>query len=119
MIYPVQVDADHGLYQDARNVRLFLGLGREEFARLGGLTEETVSHWEEGKTIEGSLRGRAEELSGLLKSLTDVMRAESVAGWLSRPNQAFDGLKPSEVIERGDYDRIRLKIYQLQSGIPT
>ena len=119
MAHAIQVETDHGNLNEPRNVRRFLGLSREDFARMGGFTDKMISDWEEGLPLEESLGRRVEELSRLLESLTHVMRAESVAEWLSRPNQAFAGLKPSEVIERGDYECMRRKIYQLESGIPT
>ena len=119
MPQPIPLETVHGRPAEPREVRFLLGLSREDFARLGGLTEKTVSDWEAGVPIERSLEARAEELSRLLEALTHVMRTESAAGWLSRPNPAFDGLTPSEVIERGEYERIRRKIYQLESGIPT
>jgi hypothetical protein len=47
------------------------------------------------------------------------MRAEFIGSWLKTPNEAFSGLKPIEVIERGEVDRIWRMIYELESGIPT
>ncbi len=34
------------------------------------------------------------------------MKPEFIAEWLSTPNDAFDGLKPLEVIERGEVDHL-------------
>jgi len=34
------------------------------------------------------------------------MKADYVATWLESPNPAFGGLKPLEVVERGEIDRI-------------
>ncbi|MEX0713900.1 MAG: antitoxin Xre/MbcA/ParS toxin-binding domain-containing protein [Pirellulales bacterium] len=41
-----------------------------------------------------------------------------ISQWLQAPNDAFDGLKPLEVIERGQVDRIWRTIYLLESGVP-
>lgn len=34
------------------------------------------------------------------------------------PNDAFDGLKPLETIERGEIDRLWDMAYRLRSGMP-
>ena len=36
--------------------------------------------------------------------------------WLDTPNDAFDGLKPLEIIERGEIDRLWNMIFYLESG---
>jgi hypothetical protein len=38
--------------------------------------------------------------------------------WFQQPNPAFDGLKPLEVVERGQIDRIWAMVYHLESGVP-
>ena len=43
---------------------------------------------------------------------------QAVVSWLKQANDAFDGLKPIEVIERGEIDRIWSMIFQLRSGNP-
>jgi hypothetical protein len=37
----------------------------------------------------------------------------------AKPNEAFGGLKPLEVIERGEIDRIWQMIHLLRSGTPV
>ena len=39
--------------------------------------------------------------------------------WLDTPNDAFDGLKPLEVIERGEIDRLWNMIFYLESGVTS
>jgi hypothetical protein len=39
--------------------------------------------------------------------------------WLTTPNEAFGDLKPIEVIERGEVDRIWRMIYYIESGQPA
>lgn len=34
------------------------------------------------------------------------MRPEDAGGWLERPNELLDGLKPVEAIERSEIDRV-------------
>ena len=55
----------------------------------------------------------------MLSALTDIIRDTTVAEWLVTPNQAFDNLKPLEVIERGETDRIWAMVYFLRSGVPV
>ncbi len=46
------------------------------------------------------------------------MRPEFIGQWMETPNPAFGGLKPLEVWERGEEDRIWAMIFYLESGIP-
>lgn len=57
------------------------------------------------------------QLDRLVTSLEEVIDANEIGPWMTNPNQAFDGLKPMEVIERGEIDRIWLMIYHLRSGV--
>ena len=45
-----------------------------------------------------------------------VVDEGAIPGWLDSPNEAFGGFKPLEVIKRGEVDRLRTMIYQLESG---
>ena len=47
------------------------------------------------------------------------MDADFIAPWLATPNDEFDGLKPLEVIERGEIDRLWDMIFYLESGIAS
>ena len=40
----------------------------------------------------------------------------SVGEWLDTPNEAFSGLKPLDLIERGEVDRLWRMIFEVQSG---
>lgn len=62
---------------------------------------------------------KADEIRRLQRALSRVMRPESIESWLGTPNEAFSGLRPIEVIERGEADRIRRMIHELESGTPT
>ena len=44
---------------------------------------------------------------------------DAIGPWLGQPNEAFAGLKPIEVIERGEVDRIWQMIFYLRSGIAS
>lgn len=62
---------------------------------------------------------RVIELRRLTDALIEVMKKVSLARWLQTPNEAFDGLKPLEVIDRGESDRIWSMIYFLRSGVAS
>ena len=49
--------------------------------------------------------------------LAEVVKPEAIPEWLETPNPAFDGLKPREVIERGEIDRLWSMIFYLESGM--
>lgn len=58
------------------------------------------------------------EMGRLLEDLSRVMEPALVEGWLKQPNPAFDGETPLQVIERGEIDRIRRLVHELESGQP-
>ena len=52
-----------------------------------------------------------------VNALAEVVEPEMIGEWMKTPNEAFDGLKPLEVIERGEADRIWQMIYEMRSGV--
>jgi DNA-binding transcriptional regulator YiaG len=113
----VKPSADRGL--SVRDLRERLGVSRKMFSRVVGFSERAIADWEANKSLSDAGRQRMHETARLQQALAGVMRPEYVAAWLDTPNDAFAGLKPIEVIERGEVDRIWRMIYQLESGIPT
>ncbi len=74
---------------------------------------------EGGKPLsEPGLRGLT-ELDRFRDRLSELVAAEAIPGWLDTPNEAFDGLKPIEVIERGEIDRLWNMIFYLESGVAS
>ena len=57
------------------------------------------------------------ELQRLFKALEEVVESSVIDAWLTTPNAAFDSLKPLDVIERGEIDRIWQMTDQLRSGV--
>jgi DNA-binding transcriptional regulator YiaG len=107
--------------QQAKRViglRAGLGVSRKLFSRLTGYSERAIADWEAGKELSESSRQRIAEMERLQKALARVMKAEHISQWLQEPNKAFGGLKPVEVVERGEVDRIWRMIYELESGAP-
>src|SRR5262245_4274785 len=89
-----------------QEVRRKLGLTRKVFSRLTGYSERAIASWESGgKPDEPGLR-RIRETERFQERLSEVIRPEQIPEWLETPNDAFEGLKPLEVIERGEIDRL-------------
>ncbi|HEU4754307.1 MAG TPA: helix-turn-helix domain-containing protein [Armatimonadota bacterium] len=107
---------------DARTVRTtreMLGLNQPEFARLVGVSPRSVAGWERGERISDTgerllrqARDLAEQLAGLAES------PAALGEWLTAPNDYFDGLKPLEVVERGQVSRLLRFLYRLEAGEP-
>ena len=55
----------------------------------------------------------------MIDALGEVIQNDAIGPWLNRPNDAFDGLKPMEVIERGEVDRLWQMIFYLRSGVAS
>jgi hypothetical protein len=85
-------------------------------ARLSGLSERTLATWEAGGAVSDGARRALTVTERLLRELAAVIRKPALAGWLDTPNPGFQGLKPVEVIERGEADRVWRMIYFLGSG---
>jgi len=98
------------------DVRGDLGVSRRLFARLTGYSERAIAAWEGGRELSEASRQRMLETRRLEKALARVMKPSAIAGWLEEPNRAFRGLKPLEVIERGEVDRIWRMVFELESG---
>ena len=47
-----------------------------------------------------------------------MVEPKSLGAWFITPNETFDGLKPMEVIERGEIDRLWDMVFRLRSGMP-
>lgn len=101
------------------DLRGALGVSRRFFARLTGYSERAIAEWESGRELSEASRQRMLETQRLEKALGRVMKRDRIAGWLSEPNRAFGGLKPLEVIERGEIDRIWRMVFEFESGTPA
>src|SRR5437660_3944318 len=87
-------------------LRRELALSRRQFSRLTGYSERAIVNWESGRTPDEPALRRLKEIDRLRARLAQVMKPEFIAEWLATPNEGFDGLKPLEVIERGEIDRL-------------
>jgi len=108
--------AAHRMSGEPVSVRVQFGLTRKAFARLSGLSERTLATWERGGAVGEAARRSLAAAERLLTELATVIRKPALAAWLDTPNPGFGGLKPLEVVERGEADRIWRMIYFLGSG---
>jgi len=99
-----------------REARSRIGMPRTTFARLMSMSERSLADYEAGKPLTETVRRRLTEVERLQQALARVVRSEAIGPWLQEPNAAFDGLKPLEVIERGQTDRIWRMVHYLESG---
>ena len=102
-----------------RMVRERLGLSRKTFSRLVGFSERAIADWEGGKPLSEPAVRRIKEIDRFRERLSEVVSSDAIPRWLDSPNSAFDGLKPIEVIERGEIDRLWDMIFYLESGIAS
>lgn len=101
------------------NLRARLGLPRPVFSRLLGFSERAVADWESGKKEPSAAAARqVEQLRRLHAQLARLMDADAIGPWLVAPNEMLGGLKPIEVVERGEGDRLWHLLYLLESGTP-
>ena len=99
-----------------------LHLSQAVFARLLPVSIRSLATLESGTSPTDVVTRRLKELKRLINALSEVMQADSIGDWFQTPNEAFDGLKPIEVIEvidRGEIDRLWSMIFYLRSGVPT
>ncbi len=92
---------------------------RKIFCRLLPVSERLLADLETDKrTPSDPVKREFNELNRLVAALKGIMEKDFLAGWLTTPNEAFGELKPIEVIERGEVDRIWRMIYYIESGQP-
>lgn len=100
-------------------LRRKLGLSRKVFSRLTGFSERAIAGWEAGRPLTTPGQRRIREIERFEERLAEVVRPAFISKWLETPNEAFQGLKPLEVIERGEIDRLWDMIFYLESGVAS
>lgn len=121
-VVPVRGLRGKGLIQLGKESRLELRdrlqMPRVVFGRVVNVSERTIAKVEAKAEQVEKLRRPYNEVYRLCEALSEVVDPDSLGGWFQTPNNAFDGLKPIEVIERGEIDRLWEVVYRLRSGIP-
>jgi transcriptional regulator with XRE-family HTH domain len=105
-------------WRSLRELREDLGLTQAELGRALGFSTRWVAA-QEATEAQAPPERRVMELARLYEGLCRVVQPESIKGWFIRPNQAFEGMKPLEVVERGQIDRLWQMIFYLESGLTS
>lgn len=95
-----------------------LAMPRQMFGRIVNVSERTIADAESGKDAAKKLIRTYNEVYRLWEALSEVVDPDCLGLWFQTPNDAFDGLKPIEVIERGEIDRLWNMVFRLQTGMP-
>ncbi len=91
-------------------------LPQHTFTRITGFSPRAVSGWANGERRNASTEKRLAETQRLFAALAVLVKPAAIGPWLERPNPAFAGSTPTQVIERGETDRLWRMIYELESG---
>ncbi len=82
---------------------------------LGGLAARTYARWKAGETgrIDRDLATRLSLLMGVHKGLRYLFsEVERGYAWVKKPNQAFGGRSPAEIMAQGDmFSLARVRAY--------
>jgi DNA-binding XRE family transcriptional regulator len=95
-----------------------LNMTREVFGRLVNVSVRAIAAAERDQTDVGKLQRPYAEVARLYEALSEVVEPKAIGPWFVTPNEAFGGLKPMELIERGEIDRLWDMVYRLQTGMP-
>lgn len=115
----VSAKAGEPLADSAVTLRARLRLTQPEFARLVPVSVRLLASLEKGAAPSDVVARRLVELRRLVDALAEVIRVDALGSWLKTPNSAFTGLKPLEVIERGESDRLWSMVFFLRSGVAS
>lgn len=115
----VKVVGTAGKSRMVTGLRIRLKMKQADFARLVPVSVRSLATLESGVPPNEGVARRLIELRRLINALSEVIKADSLGTWFDTPNDAFDGLKPREVIDRGESDRLWSMIYFLRSGVPS
>ena len=91
---------------------------RSTFGRVVNISERTIAKVEATAEQAEKLTRPYNEVYRLCEALGEVVDEDALGAWFMTPNDAFEGLKPLEVIERGEIDRLWEMVYRLRSGEP-
>ena len=101
-------------------LRLFLKIPQEEFARLLGVSTRTVARWEsEGVKPTPDIRDQLDFLLKLSRRLDELIEREHITDWLITPNPEFLNQPPVDLVQ-SKYGRqvLEQEIERAEWGIP-
>jgi hypothetical protein len=111
-----------GLLKIGKEARLELRdrlqMPRVLFGRIVNVSERTIAKVEAQAETAAKLRRPYNEVYRLYEALSEVVDPACLGNWFDTPHVAFDGLKPMEILERGEIDRLWDMVFRLRSGMP-
>lgn len=110
------VSSAKGSDTDVRRLSRTYNLSNEAVSRVTGASPRTVSYWNAGVAPQRSSTQKIREVTRLFDALSDIIKAKAIGPWLQRPNDAFEGSTPLQVMERGENDRLWRMIWQIREG---
>ncbi|HEY4233263.1 MAG TPA: hypothetical protein VGM76_07540 [Lacipirellulaceae bacterium] len=93
-----------------------LNMTREVFSRVVNVSPRAIATVERDQADVAKLQRPYAEVARLYEALGEVVEPKVIGHWFETPNEAFDGFKPIELIERGEIDRLWGMVYRLKSG---
>ena len=100
-------------------LRKKLGVTQKIMARIMGVTERTIVDLEAGRPLSEGISRRVTEIDRLQRELSNVVRSRTIGNWLIKPNDAFDGDAPADLIAKGKMDVLWRMIFELRSGVAS
>ncbi|MFN5435134.1 MAG: hypothetical protein ACK5ES_11260, partial [Planctomyces sp.] len=88
------------------------------FSRLINVSERAIAEVESTHKRVDKLQRNYVEVKRLCDALSEVLEPSALGDWFNSAGEAFAGLKPIEVIERGEIDRLWEMLFRLRSGLP-
>jgi len=96
-----------------------LGVIRELFARPNSFSIHVISGWDAGRPLSEAAQRLVKEMQRFRDALAEGMQSGSIPRWLETPCEGLGGLKPVEVLERDEADRLWRTVLLIGSGMPT
>ena len=94
-----------------------LKMQRVVFGRVVNVSERTIAKVETDAKLVEKLRRPYNEVFRLVDALSEVIDSDSLGTWFNTPNEMFGDLKPVEIIERGEIDKLWDLVYRLRAGV--
>ncbi len=99
-------------------LRARLGMTRALFSRLVNVSERTLAKVEGASETADKLKRPYNEVERLYAALAEIVDPAILGEWFETPNDGLNELKPIEIIERGEIDRLWEMVWRLRSGMP-
>jgi DNA-binding transcriptional regulator YiaG len=103
--------------QRIRRLRENFGLTQTELAHAVGVSLRTIQYWE--SSGEPSRARDVRDLEELWSVLKDSIKGADIPIWLRSANQAFNGLRPIDLLKDGKARDIVVEFRRMQSGEPV